>query len=232
MITRRPGAERGTHRLDWLESRFSFSFADYHDPQFMGFRTLKVINDDIFAPGGGFATHPHRDMEIITYVLDGAVEHKDSTGSAGVIEAGDVQRMTAGTGIRHSEYNHSRTRQLRLLQIWILPDTEGLEPGYEQRSFAVAGKRGRLRLIVSADGRDGSLKIHQNVDLYASVLEPGEAVGHELAPGRHAWLQVARGAIDMNGQLLDEGDGAAVSDETGLEIEGHADAEFLLFDLD
>lgn len=232
MITRRPSAERGAYSLDWLESRFSFSFADYHDPDFTGFRALKVINDDIFAPGGGFATHPHRDMEIITYVLDGAVEHKDSLGSVGVIEAGDVQRMTAGTGIRHSEYNHSRTRQLRLLQIWILPDTEGLEPGYEQRSFAAAGKRGRLRLMVSADGRDGSLKIHRDVDLYASVLEPGEAVGHELAPGRHAWLQVARGAIDVNGQLLEEGDGAAVIDETRLEIEGHADAEFLLFDLD
>ena len=232
MITRRPSAERGTHHRDWLESRFSFSFADFHDPEFTGFRSLRVINDDIFAPGGGFATHPHRDMEIVTYVLDGAVEHKDSLGSVGVIEAGDVQRMTAGTGIRHSEYNHSRSRQLRLLQIWILPDTEGLEPEYEQSSFAVAAKRGRLRLIVSADGRDGSLKIHQDVDLYASVLEPGEAVGHELAPGRHAWLQVARGAIDVNGQRLQEGDGAAVIDEARLEIEGHANAEFLLFDLD
>lgn len=231
MIKIRNSDDRGRYRLDWLDSRLSFSFADFHDPDYMGFRALRVINDDLFAPGQGFPTHPHQDMEIVTYVIDGAVEHKDSVGSAGIIAAGDVQRMSAGTGIRHSEYNPSDKVPLRLLQIWILPDREGLAPGYEQQTFRRQDKSNALKLLVSPDGRDGSLTIHQDVELYASILEPGETLTHALKPGRHAWLQVASGSISANGQTLAKGDGAAVSGETQLNLAATSTAEFLLFDL-
>lgn len=231
MIKIRNSDDRGRYRLDWLDSRLSFSFADFHDPDYMGFRALRVINDDLFAPGQGFSTHPHQDMEIVTYVIDGAVEHKDSVGSAGIIAAGDVQRMSAGTGIRHSEYNPSDKVPLRLLQIWILPDREGLAPGYEQQTFRRQDKSNALKLLVSPDGRDGSLTIHQDVELYASILEPGETLTHALKPGRHAWLQVASGSISANGQTLAKGDGAAVSGETQLNLAATSTAEFLLFDL-
>lgn len=231
MIKIRNSDDRGRYRLDWLDSRLSFSFADFHDPDYMGFRALRVINDDLFAPGQGFSTHPHQDMEIVTYVIDGAVEHKDSVGSAGIIAAGDVQRMSAGTGIRHSEYNPSDKVPLRLLQIWILPDREGLAPGYEQQTFRRQDKSNALKLLVSPDGRDGSLTIHQDVELYASILEPGETLTHALKPGRHAWLQVASGSISANGQTLAKGDGAAVSGEAQLNLTATSTAEFLLFDL-
>lgn len=231
MIKIRNSDDRGRYRLDWLDSRLSFSFADFHDPDYMGFRALRVINDDLFAPGQGFPTHPHQDMEIVTYVIDGAVEHKDSVGSAGIIAAGDVQRMSAGTGIRHSEYNPSDKVPLRLLQIWILPDREGLAPGYEQQTFRRQDKSNALKLLVSPDGRDGSLTIHQDVELYASILEPGETLTHALKPGRHAWLQVASGSISANGQTLAKGDGAAVSGEAQLNLTATSTAEFLLFDL-
>jgi redox-sensitive bicupin YhaK (pirin superfamily) len=231
MITVRPAAERGRTLWDWLDSRHTFSFGDYHDPRHMGFRALRVVNDDRVAPGGGFGTHAHRDMEIVTYVLDGALEHRDSLGTGSVIRPGDGQRMSAGTGIRHSEFNHSKTEPVRFLQIWILPERQGLAPGYEQRSFPVAEKRGRWRLIAARDGRQGAVTVHQDVDLYATRLEPGERVAHRLAPGRHAWLQVATGAVALGGRRLAEGDGAAASEEPALEVVAHEPAELLLFDL-
>lgn len=231
MITRRPARERGHADHGWLDTWHTFSFARYYDPQHMGFRTLRVINDDVVKAGAGFGTHPHDNMEIVTYVLDGALEHRDSMGTGSVLRPGDVQRMTAGTGVTHSEFNHSADEDLRLLQIWILPEKRGLEPGYEEANFDVADKRDRLRLVVSPDGRDGSLTIHQDVALYASVLDEGRTVTHALKPGRHAWVQVARGRIEVNGVTLEQGDGAAVSDETKLEIAGRKQAEFLLFDL-
>ncbi len=231
MITVRRGAERGLAELGWLTSRHTFSFGSYHDPRHMGFRALRVINDDWIAPGAGFDPHGHRDMEIVTYVLEGALEHNDSLGTGSVIRPGEVQRMSAGTGITHSEYNHSPTEPVHLLQIWIVPETAGLPPGYEQRDFPAAERRGRLRLVASRDGRDGSLTIHQDAALYAAVLEAGEAVSHGAKPGRHVWLHVARGAVDLNGHALEEGDGAAASDETRLDIAAREDAEILLFDL-
>jgi hypothetical protein len=197
----------------------------------MQFRALRVINEDRVAPGAGFPTHPHRDMEIITYVLEGALEHQDSLGNGSVIRPGDGQRMSAGTGIRHSEANASKTEPVHLLQIWILPEKKGLDPGYEQKSFAPEEKRGRLRLIAARDGRDGAVTVHQDVSLYASVLAPGEQVEHRLAPGRHAWLQVAKGAVLLNSNSLAQGDGAAVSEEEKLTIRAEKDAELLLFDL-
>ena len=205
MITIRKSADRGHTKIDWLDSRHTFSFGDYHDPKQMGFRALRVINEDRVHPGRGFATHGHQDMEIITYVLEGALEHKDSMGNGSIIRPGDVQRMTAGTGVTHSEYNHSRDQAVHLLQIWILPAERGLTPGYEQRAFADAAKRDRLALIASRDGRDGSVTVHQDVDLYAAALDAGREVVCELRPGRHAWVQVARGTARLNGRLL-EGD--------------------------
>ena len=231
MITIRHADDRGRTRLDWLDSRHSFSFADYHDPEHTGFRALRVINDDRVRPGAGFGAHRHRDMEIITHVLDGALEHRDSLGNGSVIRAGEVQRMTAGAGIAHSEYNHSATAPLRFLQIWIEPDRLGLAPGYDQRDFSGDGNRHRLRLVASRDGRDGSLTVHQDADLYLARLEAGEAVSHALRPNRHAWLQVARGAVTLNGRALDEGDGAAIGDEERVDVTVRSDAEFLLFDL-
>lgn len=231
MLTLRPARERGRTHIDWLDSWHTFSFGDYRDANWRGFRSLRVINDDFVGPAGGFDTHPHRDMEIITYILSGALEHRDSLGTGSVIRPGDVQRMTAGTGILHSEFNPSRTEPVHLLQIWLFPDEKGLPPGYEQKTFADADKQGRLRLIASNEGRDGSVTMHQNADLFAAVLSQGERVTHDLLPGRHAWVQVATGSATLNGQKMRAGDGAALSDEPRLEIVADPTAEVLLFDL-
>jgi hypothetical protein len=231
MINIRRSNERGGGDHGWLKTQHSFSFNDYWDDKWMGFRSLRVINEDFVAPNGGFPTHPHRDMEIITYILSGKIEHKDSLGTGSVILPGDGQRMTAGRGIRHSEYNPSSTDAVHLLQIWILPKEQGLEPSYEQKSFPESEKRGKLRLIASNDAANGSVKINQDAKLYVSLLAPGEEVAHTLASKRHAWLQVAKGAVELNGQKLDQGDGAAISDEKKLTIKGTKDAEVLLFDL-
>ncbi len=229
MIRIRPGDERGQTRLDWLDSRHSFSFADYYDPAQMGFRSLRVINDDRVGAGGGFGMHPHRDMEIITYVLEGSLEHKDSLGTGSVIQPGEVQRMTAGTGIRHSEFNPSEKSPVRLLQIWLLPEKQGLKPSYEQKGFPANGDS--LRLLASRDGRDDAVTIHQDVNLFAGQLTAGAKVRHALKPGRHAWIQVTKGEILVNGQRLQDGDGAALSDEPAIEVTAAKPAEFLLFDL-
>jgi len=231
MINIRRSNERGGGDYSWLNTRHTFSFDQYHDPRFMGFRSLRVINEDRVAPGEGFPTHPHRDMEIITYVLEGALEHKDSLGTGSVIRPGDGQRMSAGKGIRHSEMNASKTEPVHLLQIWIMPDRQGHEPSYEQKAFPELEKRGRLRLIASPDGKDGSVTIHQDARLYVALLSPGQEVTHELARGRYAWLQVAKGAVELNGKPLAQGDGAAVSDERKLTLKATVDAEILLFDL-
>lgn len=227
----RKAAERGMADFGWLDSRHSFSFGQYFDPDHMGFGPLRVINEDRVAPGGGFPTHPHKDMEIISYVLDGALAHKDSTGVGSIVRAGDVQRMSAGTGVRHSEYNASDRAPAHFLQIWIVPEREGLAPGYEQKRFGPQEKRGRLRLIASHDGRDGSLTIHQDVDLYATMLSAGESVSHQVAPGRAAWVQVARGHVMVNGERLEAGDGIAVSEADAIRLEGRDDAEALVFDM-
>ena len=231
MITLRPAASRGFEERDWLRSYPSFSFAGFHDPDYMNFRALRVINEDYIAPGRGFDTHPHRDMEIITYVLEGAVSHRDTLGSEGITRAGEAQAMTAGRGIRHSEFNPADDTPLHLLQIWIVPNRTGLQPGYRQRAFSAIEKEGRLCLVVSVDGRRDSLAINQDVDLYASLLKTGQSVEHVLAPGRFGWLQVASGALRLNEVALGAGDGAAISDERRLEIAAESDAEFLLFDL-
>ncbi len=231
MIIVRKSEDRGHSNHGWLDSRFTFSFAEYHDPRHMGFRALRVINDDHIEAGGGFPTHPHQDMEILTYVLEGAVAHKDSTGTSAVIRPGEVQRMTAGTGVRHSEYNASKTEGLHLLQIWILPDRRGLAPGYEQKAFAAADLQGKLRLVADHAGTGGAISLNQDVAVYAARLEPGQSVTHRLSPGRHAWLHVARGALHLNGQALKTGDGAAVSEESALTLDDAAAAEVLLFDL-
>jgi len=229
--TLRKSDERGKANFGWLQSRHSFSFGHYYDPAHMGFGPLRVINEDRVAPGGGFPTHPHSDMEIISYVLEGALEHKDSIGTGSVIRPGDLQRMSAGTGIRHSEFNASDKEPVHFLQIWIIPERAGLEPGYEQKSFSEDEKRGQLRLIASRDGRDGSVTIHQDAALYAALLESGERVSHTIHEGRGAWVQVARGSIAVNGQLLEAGDGVAIEDVGDVEIEGKDSAEVLVFDL-
>lgn len=232
MIILRPAQERGTAYFGWLDSRHTFSFGEYYDPNHMGFANLRVINEDKVSPGQGFGTHGHRDMEIISYVLEGALEHKDSIGTGSVIRPGDVQRMSAGTGIRHSEYNASKTEPVHFLQIWILPERQGIAPGYEQKTFTELEKRGQLRLVGSRDGRDGSITIHQDVDLYAAALHEGDEVNHTLVNGRAAWLQVVRGAVQLKGQMLTAGDGAAISDESLITLRGAAnDAEVLLFDM-
>ncbi len=231
MIRLRKAEDRGHADHGWLDTWHTFSFADYYDPEHMGFRALRVINDDVVAPGRGFGTHPHRDMEIVTYVLEGALAHKDSMGNASTIVPGEVQRMSAGTGVLHSEFNHSKTDRVHLLQIWILPSRTGLAPSYEQTFFPDEEKLGRLRLVASPDGADGSVTIHQDARLYATLLEPGQEVAHELAPGRHAWVHVARGKASLNGQALAAGDGAAVSAEERLVLRGDGRAEVLLFDL-
>jgi redox-sensitive bicupin YhaK (pirin superfamily) len=231
MITIRRSNERGGGDFGWLNSHFTFSFDQYYDPRFMGFRSLRVINEDWVQAGHGFPMHPHRDMEIITYVLQGALEHKDSMGNGSIIRPGDGQRMSAGTGIQHSEFNPSQKDPVHLLQIWIFPERKGIQPSYEQKSFAAEEKRGKLRLIASPDGRDSAVTIHQDASLYVSLLAPGQQVEHKLGAGRYAWLQVAKGAVELNGQALAQGDGAAISDEEKLFIRGKEDAEILLFDL-
>ncbi len=231
MITRRLAEERGRGNLGWLDSRHTFSFADYHDPAHMGFRALRVINEDRVQPGRGFGTHSHRDMDIISEVLDGELGHQDSMGTGSVIRPGDVQRMSAGTGVLHSEMNPSPTRPVHFLQIWLIPERHGIPPQYEQKRFAPEDRRGRLRLIASRDGRQGSITVNQDVDLYAGLFEPGEVARLELRPGRHAWVQVARGEATVNGGILHEGDGAAVSDEAALDLNCRAQAEILVFDL-
>jgi redox-sensitive bicupin YhaK (pirin superfamily) len=234
MLHIRRSEDRGRGEHGWLHSRHSFSFADYHDPRFMGYRDLRVINEDREEPGHGFGTHGHRDMEIISYVLDGALEHADSTGTRAVIRPGEVQRMTAGTGVRHSEYNHSKQEPVHFLQIWILPREQGLPPGYEQKAFDDADEHDALRLVASPDGREGSVTVHQDVDLYVSRLEPGAAVSFERRQDRHLWLHVARGEVRVNGKALAAGDAVATNDEEALRIEGAGTddaAEILLFDL-
>ena len=231
MIAVRPAAERGHADHGWLDTRHTFSFASYHDPRHMGFRSLRVINEDRVKPGEGFGTHAHRDMEILTWVLDGALGHKDSMGNGSVIRPGDLQRMSAGTGVTHSEFNPSPEAPVHFLQIWLQPRERGLPPGYEQKRFPPEERRGRLRLVAAGDGRDGAVTIHQDADLWTALLQPGESVRHALAPGRYAWLHVARGAVSLNGSTLGAGDGAAVSDEAALEIAGAAKAEVMLFDL-
>jgi redox-sensitive bicupin YhaK (pirin superfamily) len=231
MITVRRSQERGGGDYGWLNTKHTFSFSDYWDPRWMGFRSLRVINEDYVAPSSGFPTHPHSDMEIITYVLEGKLEHKDSLGTGSVILPGDGQRMTAGRGIRHSENNPSKTEQVHLYQIWILPEKKGLEPSYEQKSFPAEEKQGQLRLIASPDTKDGSVKINQDARLYVTLLKPGEEVTHTLGKNRHGWLQVAKGGVELNGQKLEQGDGAAISEEQKLAIKGTRDSELLLFDL-
>jgi hypothetical protein len=220
MIRIRPHGERGRTKFDWLDSSHTFSFADYRDPEHMGFRSLRVINDDYVEPGRGFGSHSHRDMEIISLVLDGALEHKDSTGTSSVIRPGDVQRMSAGTGITHSEWNHSKTEEVHFLQIWIVPEAAGLKPGYEQKTIPEETRRGRLVLLASRDGRDGSVVIHQDAAVFGARLDPARSVVHAPAPGRHSWVHVARGAATLNGERLVAGDGAAVSGEPRLTIAG------------
>jgi redox-sensitive bicupin YhaK (pirin superfamily) len=231
MIQIHKSSDRGHADHGWLDSRFSFSFADYFDPQHVQFRTLRVMNDDRIAGGGGFPTHPHRDMEIVTYVLKGALEHKDSMGNGSVIRPGDVQYMSAGTGVAHSEFNASDKETVHLYQIWMFPDKKNYAPAYDQKHFSEDEKRGRLRLVVSSDGRDGSVKIRQNNELYATVLGPGETVKHEIKADRYAYVQIARGNVTLNGKELETGDGAAISEEKSLELTGVKDAEVLLFDL-
>jgi redox-sensitive bicupin YhaK (pirin superfamily) len=230
LVIRRAG-ERGRADHGWLDSRHTFSFGNYFDPEHMGFGPLRVINEDRVAPGGGFPTHPHRDMEIVSYVVDGALAHRDSLGTGSVIRPGDLQRMSAGTGIRHSEFNASNKDPVHFLQIWIIPERDGLTPSYEQRTFALEEKRGRLRLIGSRDGRSDSVTIHQDVDLFVSSLAPGEGVAHDLETGRIAWLQVVRGAVGVHGVELAAGDGAAISTAGPLRIAAHEDSDVLLFDM-
>jgi len=230
MITLRPADERGHVNIGWLNSHHTFSFGHYYDPEHMGFGSLRVINDDTVQPDGGFETHGHRDMEIISYVLDGALAHKDSIGNGSVIVPGDVQRMTAGTGVRHSEFNNSNFDTVRFLQIWVLPDTDGLEPGYEQKNFDDA-RRGALKLVASKEGREDSLKIHQDIDIYATLLTKGDSESHEINEARQVWVQVADGEITLNGQHLGRGDGAAVTDERTIMIKTMSGAEVLLFDM-
>lgn len=231
MLAIRHKDERGVANFGWLDSRHTFSFGHYHDQRFMGFGPLRVINEDWIAGAGGFDTHGHRDMEIITYVLSGALLHKDSMGNSAVIRPGDVQRMSAGTGVRHSEYNDSDTEEVHLLQIWIEPSTLGIAPGYEQRAFSEAEKTNRLRLVASGNGREGSITMHRDVDLYASVLEDGIELQHILAAGRRGWLQLIRGEVDVNGARLSAGDGLAIDDTEVLNLRASAAAELLFFDM-
>jgi quercetin 2,3-dioxygenase len=231
MITLRRSEERGHADHGWLDTYHTFSFANYYDPAHMGFRALRVINEDRVAPGKGFGTHPHRDMEILSYVLEGALEHKDSMGNGSVMRPGDVQRMSAGTGVTHSEFNSSRSEPVHFLQIWIVPEERGIKPGYEQKRFSEEDKRGALRLIASRDGREGSVTIHQDASVYAAVLGTGEAARHTLAPGRNAWIHVARGEVKLDAEVLRAGDGAAVTGEREIVVSGHGQGEVLLFDL-
>jgi len=231
MIQIRGAEERGHAEHGWLDSWHTFSFADYYDPGHMGFRALRVINEDRVAPARGFGTHPHRDMEIVTYVVSGTLQHRDSMGNGSLIKPGEVQRMSAGTGITHSEMNPSPNEPVHLLQIWLLPERQGLTPSYEQRDYPETQRRDTLKLVASHDGRQGSVTIHQDVDLYASLLSPGVTVERPLRAGRNAWVQVVRGALDVNGTTLAAGDGAALANEQGIRITAADDSELLLFDL-
>ncbi|MCI0404888.1 MAG: pirin family protein [candidate division Zixibacteria bacterium] len=231
MITLRPAKERGHTQIGWLNSWHSFSFDQYYDPKHIGFRTLRVINDDRVSPGKGFGMHPHRDMEILTWVLEGALEHSDSMGNGSVIRPGELQKMSAGRGIAHSEYNQSPSEPVHLLQIWILPNKKGVVPSYEQRLFA-KDVEGKLRLVASPDGRDNSIVLLQDAELYIARLTAVQKLSYELKPGRYAWVQAARGAVSLNGVEMKAGDGAAASEEKRLEIAAKEDAEILLFDLD
>ncbi|HLV20319.1 MAG TPA: pirin family protein [Polyangiaceae bacterium] len=231
MISIRRSEERGHADHGWLDSRHTFSFASYYDPRHMGFRALRVINEDRVAPGAGFPTHAHRDMEIISYVLEGAIAHKDSTGHAEVLRPGEVQRMSAGKGVSHSEFNASNREPLHFLQIWILPERAGIEPGYEQRAFPAADRSNRWRLVASPTGEEGSLTIHQDVRLYAALVDPGITLEQALERGRHAWLQVARGSVQLEGERLEPGDGAAISEVERVRVTALEPAELLLFDL-
>jgi redox-sensitive bicupin YhaK (pirin superfamily) len=231
MITIRPANERGGADHGWLNTKHTFSFSDYYDPRHMGFRSLRVINEDRVEPGRGFGTHGHRDMEILSYVISGGLGHRDSMGKSEVIRPHEWQRMSAGTGVRHSEMNASKTEPVHFLQIWIMPEAENIRPGYEQKLFAPEEKSGRLRLVASHDGREGSLKIHQDVSVYNALLKGGETVEHRLDPGRHAWLQVVKGTVELNGNKLNAGDGASVSEESALTISAIDDGEVILFDL-
>lgn len=231
MLTIRPAAQRGHMDHGWLQARHTFSFGRYHDPAHMGFRDLRVINDDTVQPGRGFDTHGHQNMEIVTYILEGALEHRDSLGSSSVLRPGDVQRMTAGRGVTHSEFNHSRSEPLRLLQIWILPEALDLEPGYQEKHFSEVDRRGRLRLIAAPGGAEGSLHINQDVRILAGLFTRGESAVYRTDDERHLWLQVARGRVRAAGRELVRGDGLAVSDMAQLEIDGLEDGEILLFDL-
>lgn len=231
MIEVRHAAERGAANFGWLDSKHTFSFGGYHDPEHMGFGNLRVINDDRVQPGQGFGTHGHQDMEIISYIVEGALEHKDSMGNGAVMKSGEVQRMTAGTGVTHSEFNHSSDELVHFLQIWILPAKIGLEPGYEQKNFSASDKSNKLCLIASPMGRDGSISVHQEVDLYASVLDPAVTVTHQITNNRRGWLQIIRGSVEANGYSLKDGDGAAISDVTDLQISAIAETELLLFDM-
>jgi redox-sensitive bicupin YhaK (pirin superfamily) len=231
MITIRRSKERGHFDHGWLNTYHTFSFDQYYDPRYMGFRSLRVINEDFVAPGRGFPTHGHRDMEIVTYILEGALEHADSMGNGSIIRPGDVQRMTAGTGVKHSEKNASSQERVHLLQIWILPNAQDLTPGYEQKAFSEAERRGQLRLIASNDGRDESVKLNQDVSLFASILAEGEQTERAVDPVRYAWIQVARGAVEVNGERADQGDGVVVVGESNLTIRANEAAEVLVFEL-
>jgi redox-sensitive bicupin YhaK (pirin superfamily) len=230
MITIRKSEERGHVKIDWLDSRHTFSFGDYYDPDHMSFHSLRVINEDHVAPGSGFGSHPHRDMEIVTYVLDGVLEHKDNMGNGSLIHPGEVQRMSAGTGIVHSEFNRSKTEPVHLLQIWIMPERKGISPGYEQRKFSPEQKRNKFCLLASPTSRDGSVKIHQDVELSTAVLDEKTELTYAIRPNRHVWLQVARGSVKLNEQSLNAGDAATVEGET-LQIKAEDKTEILLFDL-
>lgn len=231
MITLRPAGQRGHADHGWLDTFHTFSFAGYHDPAHMGFRDLRVINEDRVAGGTGFGTHPHRDMEIVTYLLDGALEHRDSMGSTSILRPGDVQHMSAGTGVTHSEINASSSEAVHLLQIWIVPERRGLTPEYQERAFSVQERTNQLRPIVAPDRREGALPIHQDAIIYASILDRRASVAHQPGPGRHGWLQVARGAVTLNGVNLAAGDGAAIAAEPHLSITALEPSEILLFDL-
>jgi redox-sensitive bicupin YhaK (pirin superfamily) len=231
MITIRPAAERGRGNHGWLDTRHTFSFADYHDPRHMGFRALRVINEDRVAPGQGFGTHGHADMEILSVVLEGALQHRDSLGTGSVIRPGEIQKMSAGTGVRHSEFNASPAEPVHFYQIWIEPDREGVRPDYQQKAFPAGDRLGRLVLVASPDGAQGSLTLHQDARVFAGSLDARHALTHRLADGRHAWVQVVRGELRLNGRSLREGDGAAVSGEPELSLETSGAAEVLLFDL-
>lgn len=231
MIQVRKAEDRGHANHGWLDTYHTFSFSTYYDPNHRSFRSLRVMNEDFVAPGAGFGTHPHNDMEIVTYVLEGALEHKDSMGNGEVLRPGEFQRMSAGTGITHSEFNPSSDEPVHLYQIWLFPERKGIEPSYEQKRFPEEGRHNRLQLVASRDAADDSLLIHQDARIYLANVDSGSSVNHELPPGRHAWLQVLRGRVSLNGVPLGRSDGAAVSDETKLTIQADDDAEIMLFDL-